>query len=471
VDTYLDINTLILALVVVYSGSFLLSIVLYFVRQPFPGAWMWLAGQGFLVVGTLGLYLQGFGLPYHVLALSNGALLQSLVFQANALWKFRFASKRFPASLHVLGALGVAVWFALVNAPTSVRIYVFSGTLAALSAFAAVIILYRPERHLNAVSWIASVYFLLLGAGSFVRVVGTATGTPPLTILEEGTMGASMYLAAMLTAIFNMLGYFLMSSSRAESILRDREAEAVDRTRRLAELVSMKDSLLSVIGHDLRAPVSSAARYVRKHLLEGDVDLNTRREGLKVLADSLERSAALLENLLNWARGRQGALDIRTAPVSLAGLAAEASSQVAEAASQKGVTIEAPDGDAIALADSRATATVLRNILSNAVKYSRPGDVVRVGLSRVVGPAGEPLARAVVSDGGVGMQPQQIEKLFLPGKTLLTLGTDGEQGTGFGLALCKAFMDAMHGSIEVDSRLGVGSTFTLTFPAPPLDPS
>ncbi|MBU1081803.1 MAG: ATP-binding protein [Spirochaetes bacterium] len=132
--------------------------------------------------------------------------------------------------------------------------------------------------------------------------------------------------------------------------------------------------------------------------------------------------------------------------------------------SAKAVSVPAPVGSGTILADRRALATVFRNLLSNAVKYSRKDSSIRCSVS-----LSEKRDAVVVSieDSGVGMKPDQIAKLFVPGRTMLTLGTGGEQGKGFGLAISKLFVEAMGGEIRVWSEYGAGTRFELYFPIAP----
>jgi len=108
---------------------------------------------------------------------------------------------------------------------------------------------------------------------------------------------------------------------------------------------------------------------------------------------------------------------------------------------------------------------VFRNLLSNAIKYSRQGGEVRIRTEIHAGKNGRVLVR--VEDDGMGMKPVQVEKLFVPGKTVLTLGTSGEQGKGFGLAISKLFVEAMQGTVRVESHYDIGTAFVLDFPIPP----
>jgi len=134
----------------------------------------------------------------------------------------------------------------------------------------------------------------------------------------------------------------------------------------------------------------------------------------------------------------------------------EAIADLGPTAELKGVSIEADLSEGAVVADRRALATALRNLLSNAIKYSRPGGSVRATIG--------PNRSVAIEDSGVGMTADQLAKLFVPGRTKLTLGTSGEQGKGFGLAITRRFVEAMGGRLLVESELGRGTRFEIVFP-------
>ncbi len=462
----LDIFTLLVALSLVYIGSLAFSLVLFFVRKTFDGAKHWLAGQGLLAFGIIGMAAQSAALPYGLLSLSNVALIGSALLLGHALWRFR-GPKPFPIALYLLLPMAFVAWFAMEGAGVASRIVLFSGLLCLLSLWDAYIILRDQTSRYRLASIVASLYFFAIAFSAGLRVVTTVAGSPPITIYEEGRMSAFTYLMAILVAFFNLFGYFIMSAVRSEEELHETGDALRERNRRLLRLVSMKDALISVLGHDLRAPISSAARYTRNQLLEYEGDLNGKRENIATLAEGLDRASLLLENLVEWARSESGKLELKPEPLALAKVVAEAASDVASSAQDKGILIRMPVDDAYAAADSRAALTVFRNLLSNAVKYSKPGGSIGVSLRCLANGR----AQAFVEDDGVGLRPEQIDRMFLPGRTILTLGTNGEQGTGMGLALCKAFMEAMGGTIEAQSSESGGARFVLEFPGPEKPPS
>ena len=115
--------------------------------------------------------------------------------------------------------------------------------------------------------------------------------------------------------------------------------------------------------------------------------------------------------------------------------------------------------DLMVMADKNMVRTVLRNLVSNALKYTAPDGVVDVG-ARLLNDKAE----VYVTDNGLGMKTEMVERLFKLDQTFSTLGTADEKGTGLGLILCKEFVEKNRGTLAIESELGMGSTFRFTLP-------
>ncbi len=457
----LDTPTLVIALMVVYAGSFIFSLALYLAKRSFPGASQWITGQALLLFGALGAGGEVFGLPYWVLGLANTAMIASMVLMNQAVYEFR-GKRNFPRGLFVLIPISLVLWFFPLGEDLRFRVLWFSGMLGVLASWTVSMLVRAPEAAYRIPYRSAAVFFLLIAIAGLSRMVGVIIGYIPLSLAVQGRMNTSMYALAILAAFFQMFGYFFLISLRTEQTLRDNELAIQRRNDSLNHLVAMKDALITVVGHDLRAPIASAARYTRNHLLDYPGNLEDKRESVAILAEGLDRADALLANLVDWARSASGRMEFRLEPSDLAAIAREEAKVLATSAERKNMRIVVAEGAWLALADARAASTVIRNLISNAIKYSQPDTDVSVYFH-----TDEPdHVTASVADKGVGMSEQQLASLFEPGKTIQTLGTDGEQGTGLGLALCKSFMEAQSGELHVSSQTGVGTRIDAVFLQP-----
>lgn len=458
---WMHVPTLTVAFSLVYAGGALFMALMYTDKRRFPGAGYWIAGQSLLAVAAVGVSLQSLGFPYEVLVVSNVAMLGSAAFMGHSVWKFRLGSG-YPKIVYSVIPIGLSAWFLLEGAGVSFLVVAFSGTLGILSGCIAAMLLGKPKHKDARVQLMTVAYFALISFTGISRAIGALIGKGPSTIAEDGGMGVFEYALSLIVTFANMYTYSVMSAAQVEQDLRVTEQEIRKRNEELMETVDTKDALISVLGHDLRAPVWSATRYVRGHLVEFKGDLNAKRESIETLAEGLERISSLLDSLLEWSLCASGRLKFDSNPVHVAAAANEAIADIQSMAKAKSVAVEAYLDDSLVAGDKRALATVIRNLLSNAVKYSKRGGTIEVRGRKTYAQPSKLIVE--VRDQGIGMKPDQIAKLFVPGRTILTLGTDGEQGKGFGLAISKLFVDAMGGSLRVESSPGAGTVFVLEFP-------
>ncbi len=223
------------------------------------------------------------------------------------------------------------------------------------------------------------------------------------------------------------------------------------------EAERLKKDMQAMITHDLRSPVSAMLGYAG--LIRNAKLCKNEQEAEKYL-DALIRSGKgmliLISNLLGWSGLEAGKLTVHKEPVLLPPILKEMADSFEILAKPKGVSVVAQASDAMwAMTDPEKLKEILTNLLANAIKFSRPGGVVQVGVVE----EGEKV-KISVSDEGPGIPEEERDKLFLKFSTL----REKESGTGLGLYIVKMLTDALDGSVEFTSELGEGSTFTITLP-------
>ncbi len=252
--------------------------------------------------------------------------------------------------------------------------------------------------------------------------------------------------------------YNLKGSFQAVIIFED-ISELKKTTIRLKELNDMRDKLFSIIAHDLRGPVGNI-----QSMLEIICDANNPfgpddlREALYDLLGSSGNVSALLENLLDWSLSVRD--DVRAHPekVDVKSLIIETAGLLKGMAAAKDIRIKFdPEPGLYICAEGRMIKTVIRNIISNAIKYSRPGGEITV----MAAPINSMLVEVRVTDNGIGMSPKTLEGLFKLSKNASSPGTAGERGTGLGLVICREFIERNNGRIWAESESGKGSTVFL----------
>jgi signal transduction histidine kinase len=234
----------------------------------------------------------------------------------------------------------------------------------------------------------------------------------------------------------------------------------------LKELNATKDKFFSIIAHDLKDPLQFLLLSADSLYNEYDsFDETKKKNYIHRFHNSSQQLSALLENLLVWARSQSGIIKIKPGKIAMGTLAAESIDLLKGNAQKKGIALSSQITPGIfAFADKNLIRTVLRNLISNAVKFTPPGGEVKVNASTST--KGDWL-EVSVSDTGVGINAEDITGLFRIDVKKSTRGTAKEKGTGLGLILCKEFVEKNNGSIKVTSTPGKGSCFTFTLPVNP----
>ncbi|MDW3190718.1 MAG: ATP-binding protein [Cytophagales bacterium] len=228
----------------------------------------------------------------------------------------------------------------------------------------------------------------------------------------------------------------------------------------LNQLNQTKDRLFSIISHDLRGPISafeSVASLVQNFLNKGDT------QKVKEIVVKVEKSSKnlrmLLDNLLNWSLSQQGGITLKVKSLDLPSLINEVVDTLTVSAEAKEIKLNQEIENITAEADYDTLTTALRNLISNAIKFSPIGSSITIGAQYE-----EEEILIQVSDQGMGIPPTQLNKMFKVDKSKVRKGTAREEGTGLGLVLVKEFVEMNHGKVSVASTEGEGSTFTIHLP-------
>ncbi len=222
-----------------------------------------------------------------------------------------------------------------------------------------------------------------------------------------------------------------------------------------------KDRFLSIIAHDLKNPISSLKMISDIYMEEAREANSVHRMDLaESLSDSIDNIYKLLENLLAWTRSQNDTIKCNPEDVEVAQLIEHLQYSVESICNAKHIGLKfMNNGVDTIYADPNMIQTVLRNLVTNAVKYSYQDNIGDVIFDR---DAGNSYVRVV--DYGVGMSPEVIDRLFKIDKISSTSGTKQEQGTGLGLILCNEFVRKHGGGISVISDEGLGTTFQVSLP-------
>ncbi|RPH31706.1 MAG: DUF1638 domain-containing protein [Bacteroidales bacterium] len=247
-----------------------------------------------------------------------------------------------------------------------------------------------------------------------------------------------------------------IANARKYKITQDQKEQLQHKSQVLIELMLSKDKLLSIIAHDLKGPFNVLLGYsellVENHRI---YNVDKTQHIIESLHSTTVQTLKLLENLLDWARSQQNGITfnpIKTDLILVVNTIVELLNPIARAKNISLIMdIKTP---CFVLADIYMINAVLRNLISNAIKFTQKGGSIKIETKDQ-----DSMVHVSVSDNGIGIKPDDIAKLFRIDTNINQLGTSGEKGTGLGLLLCKEFVEKHGGKIWVESEVGNGSKF------------
>lgn len=234
-----------------------------------------------------------------------------------------------------------------------------------------------------------------------------------------------------------------------------------DSEEQLRQANATKDKFFSIIAHDLKSPIHSFTNLTEVIIKEFDkLEKEETMELLNAIFKSAKQITSLLENLLQWSRAQSNRINFQPEDIHINQLIEHNISLMSQGAANKQIVLEHKAlGNQIAYADENMIYTVLRNLISNAIKFTHPG-----GKVLIVSKGTAENVEVSVIDNGVGMRDEDIRNLFRIDIYHSTTGTQQERGTGLGLILCYEFIHKNQGKISVESTIGKGSTFKIELP-------
>ena len=254
-----------------------------------------------------------------------------------------------------------------------------------------------------------------------------------------------------------------------EGVLRDisgrvvAEKQLQQSERELKKANASKDKILSIIGHDLLGPIGTQKSIL--DMVIDDVEDFSREEILRLLQTmkpSLDATFTMIENLLSWARIMRRSIKPNLKQNDLSHIVEKSFDLLKQQAEQKKIKlVYSGDKEVLAVFDRNLMDIVIRNLLSNAIKFSNPDSEIRVTAVKQ-----EKVVKVSISDQGMGLSDEDIHKILKEKEKIESrLGTRKEKGTGLGLIVVKEFIQLNNGQLHIESRPGLGITFSFTLPA------
>ena len=285
---------------------------------------------------------------------------------------------------------------------------------------------------------------------------------------EKSLRNYLISIAVFLLVLGIIIAFSLVRNRRMNLMLKHKNQELEQLNDRLtkysAELDGLnqtKNRLISIISHDLKNPFHSLIGF--SDLLVREAERFSEEEKLsfyRSINDTSKKAFELLENLLDWTRLQTSEIPFNPTDLRVTDTIQSVLDLLKSHANDKGIVMQTDvSEESIVYADSRMFETVLRNLVSNAVKYTPYGGKISISAQ-----VQDEVIQFGVEDSGVGMDEEQVTNLFNIDKKVSRPGTNNELGTGFGLILCREFVKKNGGELRVESSPGKGSTFSFTVP-------
>ncbi len=253
------------------------------------------------------------------------------------------------------------------------------------------------------------------------------------------------------------------------SLLEERQQQIEEQTDELKaqrdqlnELNSVKDKLFSIIAHDLKNPFNTLKGFVDLiQLRYYDYSDNERKKMIGIIGDSADNVYQLLDNLLNWSRSQRGAIQFKPKMINIVSIIEGDIALLKNQAANKNIEIEfKSSADNISsLIDKDIMSIVIRNLLTNAIKYTKENGKIEMNCSTE-----NKHILISIKDNGIGISEEDKEKLFRNDIHFSNRGTKNETGTGLGLILCKELVEKHNGKIWIESELNKGTTIFISLP-------
>ena len=231
----------------------------------------------------------------------------------------------------------------------------------------------------------------------------------------------------------------------------------------LKETIATKDKFFSIIAHDLKNPLH--AINLASELLKNKYQTINKKDLFDLVSNIYNAGThltSLLENLLQWARSQSGIMEFAPENINLKSLIDQNIFLNTAFANKKNIDLYSDlENDIFVFADENMIKAILRNLISNAIKFTPDNGIVKISAAVNNG-----MTLLSITDSGIGIKQEDIDKLFRIDVQHSTSGTAKEKGTGLGLILCKEFVEKHGGSIDVNSTIDKGSTFSVSLPNP-----
>lgn len=281
--------------------------------------------------------------------------------------------------------------------------------------------------------------------------------------IQKASIRKEKMMRWLLLASGALLWMVIFFIARSRKSIKKLYAKLQSSEYKLKQSNASKDKFFSIIAHDLRSPLLGIVG-LSEILLKQKAE-NENKKYHRIIYESSTQTLNLLDNLLSWSRAQKGQIAFRPQTLAIGLLIQDIIALYNEQARKKGINlISQVPSDVEISADMNMINTVIRNLISNAIKFTYNGGEIVVGSDTIFNAKSQKFIKIFVKDNGVGIPSSLQHKLFNIAENITTPGTENESGSGLGLILCHEFVHKHGGEIWVESTINKGTTFYFTIP-------
>lgn len=436
-----DIRTLAIVATISSVLAALSMIVLWRTNRKKPSTIWWAGGSSLIATGFLLISFRNAANPFLSILAAN--LFIAGGYAAIMLGIDHYLRRKPRYVLAVLSLVLVALLFlryTYITSDVSARIMVISGALALYAYLSAWPLMGAIIRRFSVAEAIAVGLFVTHGSFMVFRTAYAGLSERIADFMSAGIVHALAFMDVIFISFALALCFAIMTTMRLNQYL--------------ASEIEIKDRFFSIIAHDLRAPFNALLGFsevIKDKAERGSLTEVATISGM--MNSSCRDVLSLLDNLLVWAHSQMAGQTSELSTIELRREVDAAFDLLGQAAADKSVELRNEVAEQPVSAHAEILRMVLRNLVANALKFSHPGGAIRVLAHR-----DQDRVILSVTDTGIGIPAEILPTLFEAAKVTSRTGTDGEAGTGLGLALCKDLCASVGGDIWIDSTVGEGTT-------------
>jgi two-component system sensor histidine kinase/response regulator len=406
-------------------------------------------GKLLLTIGWIMIALRNIISDFISINIANTFIFSACCYETIAMLSILKIKSKRRYKLQIAITIVTAVIFnTVIQLGTSISNRILIVSIGIFAIYLPPTIQYFAEKRHN---FFRSFYVLCYAAFEILIIIRAIYiyNNPQSNFFSNSIFDSLYSISLFLLSLIGTVGFLLLVKERQDLKIR--------------KLLNDKNQFFSIIAHDLRGPLGSSVTLAA--LLNEEIDTYSReeiKEITEMLHESNKNSYKLLENLLDWARVQTGMIEYSPKKIVLNNLIEENIELNKHTALNKNIKLWFESAEHIEVnADKNMIDTIVRNLLTNAIKFTGKNGEIKVQLRRR-----NRMAEIAIMDNGIGIPDNVKEKLFKINRKATQKGTENETGSGLGLLLCSEFIAKHQGEIFAESDPGKGSVFRFTLPLP-----